>query len=538
MKPRFTRLLACLSRLVANQFAILIQTLLKPDDQAMISSKERHDFLNAMSIWNRLDEVEQYLLEHHPDLARELLPPKSSEISFPFINQQETRQNILTLNAQYCLLDAPAGYGKSALLRELCGDFQAEGWRYIFVSAENHKTIEQLLKTILADIGEPITAFQGIPYERLVARLAGALKQEQKHDRDSTTRGVVLMIDLGPYPSPQIAGKLVDFIQQMHVNLRTHEFFKSREQRFRVIIAGRYLKMRNEISGLRLKLVQLPPFRYADLLDFLDTYLSNMYIEDVKQITAHMLYLSGGHPGCIAALIEAYAKDTPPPDFFLATYKDDEIVREIGRIRSDLPEDVRDIMDVISLCRRFNLKILHRLICDGIIQYDSGDASDLEDRLLSSYLVGREGGFLQDGITRRLLALRFLRERPQECMVIRSKLKDIYYDLLISDHRHSESVILELLYQEIHLMYYHEECQEGKNQQHMIDAFFPKLEDYLGTMISGREYPRESIDILINSLENDWEFQFVLNYFLRQEMYNEYPYERLRERLVELRDQL
>jgi hypothetical protein len=198
------------------------------------------------------------------------------------------------------------------------------------------------------------------------------------------------------------------------------------------------------------------------------------------------------------------------------------VVDEVRKVR------LRDELDTLSPCRRFTPAFLRNFIDQGLIRQD--DEYRLADELTATYLVGRKSGFLLDDITRRLLAIRLRHEDLGRFIKICQAGRKIYADDL-SDPTTTrpEIIAIELLYQELQLGYY-QHALDAKGRTELRGQFFTILDDHLHTLVAKRD-AREMIANLLDALEDDWEFQFVINYFLREDVYNEQPYQELKRRV-------
>jgi hypothetical protein len=82
-----------------------------------------------------------------------------------------------------------------------------------------------------------------------------------------------------------------------------------------------------------------------------------------------------------------------------------------------------------------------------------GDEHRLEDKLTQTFLVTRKEGFLQDDITRRLLAIRLRHEKPDRFANISKVARETYAELLSNPKTvRPEMIAIELLYQELQLL--------------------------------------------------------------------------------------
>jgi hypothetical protein len=217
-------------------------------------------FLESMRTWSKLDDVEEYLRQHfsysfslEPEPQQPLSPAQPpTPQRIPFTNRQDEMELILySLAPAYYLLDAPAGYGKTELLKELERRFGERGWVVAYVSVEEKDTLSGLVTALAKrlDLDANSILAQSVRLPPGLC-LSGALKLQREDD--ITKKGLVLLIDLEKRPSLPIVKELLGgFIPNVQENLCTLEFFASKHNRFRVILAGRHLAARQEVKESR-----------------------------------------------------------------------------------------------------------------------------------------------------------------------------------------------------------------------------------------------------------------------------------------------
>lgn len=142
-----------------------------------------------------------------------------------------------------------------------------------------------------------------------------------------------------------------------------------------------------------------------------------------------------------------------------------------------------------------------------------------------------EGRLLQDKITRRLLALRLLREIGSygfawHCQRAR---KICATHLEEPSTQMPERWAIEYLFQSA--QQHTEEIQSQQKRQQIAKDFFEKeLSKALQLLIKERN-PRVEQAALKRTLETDWEFRFTVNYYLRQDEYSDAPVNALLEQI-------
>jgi hypothetical protein len=251
---------------------------------------------------------------------------------------------------------------------------------------------------------------------------------------------------------------------------------------------------------------------------------------------AHLMHITGGHPGCMAKIMERTEFVTPVEECFEKYEdRDEEIVKAVAQdIRKSIPDPLRNTFDVLSIFRRYNCCLLQKIIDEKLIEY-KGDVKSLEEDLTSTYLVRRKSdGFIQDEIARRLLAIRLYRDEPDHFNTLCKKAKQIYEQDLQDSQKPTyrpELIALEGLYQELQIVYYQGE-QTLAERKHLYKAFFADngiLRRYLKILAGKPDVSdiRGNFITLLEDKDGDWEFQFTVNFFLRDEHYNDNPYEEM-----------
>jgi hypothetical protein len=183
MNEKLEKLISWLNKLNNVEFEITVNTLLKPEERNTISNLDRASFLGYMQVLEKLSIVEQLLLDKYPERFAEKTNPSTR---IRFTNQENIIDPIIYEHGRsYHILDAPAGYGKTALLQELNRKLETE-FLCAYVSTIHHKTILGLIKALFSEFKLPVPAItedsliQPTVLPGLVATLGGLLKIERK----------------------------------------------------------------------------------------------------------------------------------------------------------------------------------------------------------------------------------------------------------------------------------------------------------------------------------------------------------------------
>ncbi len=490
---------------------------------------------------------EQVLVTRRPELAKQIAELKAAEPQpsppphIPFTNREDELKQILSSFAPpYHLIDAPAGYGKTALLKELERRFKERKWMCAYVSAQEHRSVPAIAQALATELD--ISLDLGADAKLLGLNLGRQIIQQRGKDFGESAnayKGVVLLIDVDKRPwtslLPTVDALFTDFIPGVEYSLHGFEPFRKEHHPFRVIFAGRYLAGKApKDTPLSLTVLRLTPFDYEVVRDTARAYLSDQ--RGVNQLAAHLMYYTGGHPGCMARVLKLYEeKKYPPDDFF--RYSAEEIWEgivcpEANAVHNDVRRGLRRIFDDLSVFRYLDYNVLRRVL-DEAVYPEHESEFDLADELTSTYLMDWKGRLLHDSITRRLVAIRLLREigpwsfarhcqRAQEICAAR---------LQEPNAQAPERWTIEYLFQS--LQQYTEAIQVHQKREEIRQNFFQTtVPEALRLLMSVRgRNAREERDALKRELETDWEFRFTVNYFLRRDEYNDELYKKLQEKI-------
>jgi hypothetical protein len=292
----------------------------------------------------------------------------------------------------------------------------------------------------------------------------------------------------------------------------------------KVIIAGRYIAESKELSQqLPWNVMSLKPFSFQIVQKTVEKFSQSSgksFLRNHKlDIAAHLMHITGGHPKCMADVLESW-----PPGWSARRYlveREDHHYKErirpvIENIRDNIPENLRETMDTLSVVRRFNDQLIRCFIEQGFIDwYRSEDA--LIDQLKRTYLVNQKEGFVQDDITRRLLAIRLSKSNPDRFSRINQVSLSFYEGRLASEQSYRPDILaVEAFFQR--LQYSH---PNNLSKKQVIGWLFTLTE----SLSEGRDL--EVVQGFVELLEKDWELQFMVNYYLQTDGYRDEPFNRL-----------
>jgi hypothetical protein len=441
-----------------------------------------------------------------------------------FVNREEELKDACgRYPLPYILFDAPAGYGKTELLKAIEQRHFRDGWPSIYVETPQGTNTAIGLADYLAKQMGYYDSLSHLPDIRAMGyALAGFLR---KRLDSLDIPGLILLIDSAERLSHKEVDAFVNhFLDAVEDVLRGVQL--------RVHIAGRYIGSSWEKRARRFTFSVRPlaPFRFKYVKESVRLLMPCQ--ENIDLYAAYLMYVTGGHPGCMARIIETTGNVRSVKDYFETNREGHrEIVLAVAHeIRDSIPKPLREAFDVLSIFRRYNYRLLGQIIDAGLIAH-RGDADGLEKDLTATYLVKREGGFIQDEIVRRLLAHRLCWEEPKRFVDLCEAAKLIYEQDLERAVSRPEFIVIEGLYQELQLGYY---CRDGSSAARAAfrNEFFAEdgiLRRYL-RRLSARPNAVDAIadlKTLLNSGAEDWEFRFSINFLLRDREYNNEPYEEL-----------
>jgi hypothetical protein len=194
---------------------------------------------------------------------------------------------------------------------------------------------------------------------------------------------------------------------------------------------------------------------------------------------------------------------------------------------------LRRIFDDLSIFRYLDYSVIRRLL-DEAVYPEHESEFDLADELTGTYLMDWKGRLLCDDITRRLLVIRLLREIgprsfAKHCQRAREICKSRLQEL---NAQTPERWAIEYLFQS--LQQHTEDIQVRQKREEIHQGFFEQTVPealQLLTSVDSR-HAREEQNALKRALEADWEFHFTVNYFLRQDEYNDEPSEKLQQEIA------
>ena len=473
-------------------------------------------------------------------VSEEKLPEPEPTPFVQFVNRKvEWEKVVLYPKGQYYLFDGPAGYGKTALLKEIEKEFLERNWSCAYISLQEHQTSQDIITHICQQFDIHIPIHHDNPRQTGV-ELGTALAEKYEQ---SKVAGIALLLDVEHEPWPKLINTLKitaeKVIPGIFKSLTRHSgYFNETQWSFRVVFAGRYLAdevLKFDIPA-RPDITRLTPFDYDVVLNICQKY-DIKEVQEKKEFAAHLLFYSGGHPRCMVKMLTLYQESGAMPVDFFDSHRD-EIVniayKEASWVRQSVKRNWRVVFDELCIYRFFDFKMLGQLLNEhSDWTYMAEDGFDLGIKLKNSSLVvwvDDKQRYLHDDITRKLLAIQLRHDNPDA--LFRSKCgraEDVCLTRLQNADYERACWTIEALfiYLQRHISQIHERETRQALRQHFMEKELPKV---LDALVTGRDHRQEEISLL-GILDSDWEFRFTLNYYLRASVYNDEPYQQMLTRI-------
>lgn len=366
------------------------------------------------------------------------------------------------------VVDAPAGYGKTYLLRRAKQLYieQMPEWKTAYIDlkslpsgAGEEYLIEQIAWQII-DRGSTSV-------EDLAAGIAG-----QGHS-------VVILVD-----SCENNDQLTRYLED-HAIPELRERLRLPGVPVRVVFAGRHLSTFGHWP--QYQIVPLAPFNETAILELLlspeieaGVQLSRDAIDDVAH---EILFLSGGHPGAIQRLLTSLIdrqgvigiRDRSDRRELFDRY----VSSIVDELLAEVPADYREVLAKLSIFRQFNANTIMELQSIG----EFGDIGNLDplsilSRLVTTGLISSPSigspYFIESMCLRRLLCTRMYLEQPKR-----------YYEL--------NQVAYQMYGKWVNLALAREPDNWGLGELYLVEAFYHYLE--------GREsIPWNEVEVTLGNL--------------------------------------
>lgn len=512
-------------------------------------SEQLEDFL-AQSDLDELERTKKHLEGRYgPSIydkdVLEILSLEDEIENIPFINFVNRTTEIREFihddpNNVYSILEAPTGYGKTALLKEVKRKFLENDYYCVYVTLRNKISTEAVLKDIQQELEMQGVKNISFDDEHLDSKKAYILGHEVRIQRNSK-KGLVLLFDEDQYRNNRYSSVLFGIVNSIlpeifngltaysEDDLDKHFLIKT--QSFRVVLAGQHLASRILIHDDKYDTVLLKPFTFKVVRSLCEDRVKNK--NNIDDIATYLYFVTSGHPRCLARIIKKM--DGELNINFLDDFidqREDEIehivVQEVNSVRSSLELELRGTLDKLSLYRIIDRKLLRHLLENNELpEFDSKSVAFVYRELVTSGLLeiyNSRGGFLSHDMTRKMLVLHKRSDlTPRKFKMECPKAQNVYYGLMeqYPDNNSSHLWAIEILYlfllSEVSIFW----LSSNKKNQNSAREKRRQLLDAEVSLITGalEKFARDEIEInvfeMVEAMRKDLELKFLFNNYLQ-----------------------
>ncbi|MCP4110701.1 MAG: trypsin-like peptidase domain-containing protein [Desulfobacteraceae bacterium] len=507
---------------------------LEPDKPRSILEQLR---LNARG---RVNPFIKYISRKSPDVLRAVKLESAHRFNFVNRNEELAKSSPTDYSVPFILYEAPAGYGKTKLLEEIEDIHFQKDWLSVYtridkdLSAVRDISVQLAYESGFSDISK-LPNIDAVNY-----KLAISFEEKVKANKAA---GVILLIDnIEKVKNQEGQDEIILFIDKFIRALRTILQTSGYNLKIRLACDHVGSEWAEQIQKQRIgiEIVPLSLFCYRDIRELIKGVVS-FNVSDSETADAyacHLMNLTGGHPDSIVRIIELAQPDRPAEEFFRKQQKNCEqiVLNAANDIWNSVPENQKEQFNTLSLFRRYNRSILQRIIDHELVSY-KGDAFELEEEILTAnYFIKRviDNRFIEDKIFRRMLAIRLRLTDFDRFVRLSEKASEIYETELREARSHHEYIATEVLIHQLQLEYYKSD-QSGDSRKALREKFFADtgiLHQCLKILFDRPEKSEIKSNFLTLSDEQkgDWEFQFAVNFFLRDEKYTDEPCNLMKEK--------
>jgi hypothetical protein len=483
------------------------------------------------------------LLKHLPAFLeaqyRGLPKPKNlpTGSTVHFINREYELEQAFLPEASTCLIyGAPAGYGKTKLFEVIEQRYFREKWLTLPIHIP-HAAVSaaELLGVLVNWLG----------YDNHIPTNSSDLQwainnaiSEIIHIKPRI-KGIALLVDgIEHLDDTQIEVLLQSFVLPLQVRSNNESLD------FRFHLAGRRVDHCFQVftrQGLSYRTISMSPFRFKSVRETVKKYMPAQ--KDTPDLyAAYLMFVTGGHPGCMAEVLNLIgATSDVELAFHNAQPQIDAIVEGVlEKILQSISEDLQKHFLTLSIYRCYDLRLLEKMQQIEVLPPEP-DFVKLEEKLPFTYLVerGREWdySFLRDGVVRRLLALKVMKEPDGGFLKRCQQARQIYKNAIEEYDELTYVMVLEALYQELHCRYF-ATMQGLSDRIALSEEFFRPggiLDQYLMKLKTKKYWQnmKKALERLLADADQngEWEFQFIIDFYLRQSDFNDDPYQQLCQRV-------
>jgi len=356
-----------------------------------------------------------------------------SALESEFVNRQSELSllNVERLRASlspYVLISAPAGYGKSYLMRRLIATLETDAvlrqkWGYRYVDFSQHAGRGDPIAYVVQSItGQPAQNDPDLAADLVCKYVVQRLAEPLADDR-AGRRAVLLIFDAVEWLDEQTAQWLCKLLAALRKRTRSGQ---GEIVTVRVIVVGRNVEPFWESYVCAASLlpapqrIELTPFDGNPIQDLVWRQGRAIQVsldeQTVVQIASELEFLSGGHPRVICSLMEELANQSfavgPVAEYF--QQQRERLVRKhlapvVDGLLDALAPPLVEAVRVLSVFRRVNANTVQALVAAGALTMPAGaDEVKLLGDLQRLHLLNKpciQEPFYRDHLMRRILAL-------------------------------------------------------------------------------------------------------------------------------------
>lgn len=505
----------------------------------------------------------------------------------PFVNRKEERNQLAYVSADansatlYFVVDAPLGYGKSALLEEVRDHYKNKEWVYGLVQMPEESTTLNLANALCnhlefngKSLGVRMTAPHNGGSYTYGQKVGDGISQKFNEANPTPLgKGLVLLIDLDGNPNEDLANALfTEFIPDFYkVFEKRTARRQNRDLKFCVIVAGRGMfqlaAKYNQDKKLPLTDVVLSPFKYADVRESAEKYFKTSNNE-IDIIAGVALCLGAGHPQCMAHIFRDIKNNPLPVDDYLklrGQFIWDTVVAPKARAVFDQMNAVisnSDMVYLLSLFRYVDYPIMQKII-EEYSPHNLGDAIDLDNKLVDEWHLLQRNidlEFIGNSILRRLITLNLCFTDHEKFTQLSRKARSMCIDNLAVVHTRHNHWVIEYLFLCVQEYMGHQfrlilALEEQPLQTPLQNPPAQQLDHYrqfmdenvqeivaelkaawtrLGLSDRDRKGKKTNLLKILEDPREQWELRFVVNFHLRQDFYTDNPFQDLRAKIENL----
>lgn len=475
----------------------------------------------------------------NPSHLSNLVNPKL----IPFTNRVEELNILCNPDSRYLIVTGPAGYGKSSLLKQtkaliLSRDGETNEnngiWKCLYITIGINDSIKIVVEKLILELDYTIVTYNQYPPDSLLNLFLS--KMHATWTSEPTIKGLVLLFDLENASNWVLVEEInKKVLHPLHNLLEGIAGNKS----LRVIFAGRFKASGHFLSAP--DYVDLKPFDYSVIRDtiFKSEFLKHTTPTWIDQLAAQLLFMTGGHPGCIARILKDYSlRPIKSPNHYVYEHLKTiqswitDSFTEILQGIEEYPNNLRSIILELSVYRVLDLPMLEDFLTKNFTNL-SLNARQLRPKLTATHLFQVKDRLLRDNIVRRLCAIQLRHTSPHKykelCVAALQQAENRI--LMPLKGQQEEKWVIEYLFQclQQHALEIDDRKQRYLIKQAFFEEYLPNALDKLSQSIEDDDTfaIADYITSLNADIEDDWEFQFALNFYLRDDLYEMHPKQRL-----------